>query len=168
MNKVVLRFFNVTFLLLLLFGLPINALARWTNDAHGAILSKSTTGKNSEVVSLSLIISYYPERGCTPEVSFILMSGMKLGGGEKQWETSKTNKQLQIKIDGAMFTNTTKVTKYTNGFEYSMNAPPGFIKAMENNPSSILVRLGEVIDNIDFSGAYGFSVANNRAKDNCS
>ena len=139
MNKTVLRFFYVTASLLFLFGLPINALAQWTNDAHGAILSKSTTGKNSEVVSFSLMVSYYPERGCTPEVSFILMSGMKLGGGEKQWETSKPNKQLQIKIDGAMFTNNTKITKYTNGFEYSMKAPPGFVKAMENNPRETLI-----------------------------
>lgn len=95
------------------------------------------------------------------------MRGMKLGSGEKQHTFKKSNHQLHITVDGVTYTNETKATKYTNGVEYAMFAPPGLIKAMEGSPKSINVRLGEVIDNIDLSGTYGFAQANQKAVYNC-
>lgn len=167
MNIKNLQFSWKPILIMLLTTLPAWANAQWTNDVYGAIISKGIPGKNSELITISLAVSYYPERGCKPEVSVIFMHGMKLGSGEKQHTFKKSSKQLQITVDGNMYTNETKVTKYANGFEYSMFAPHGLIKAMDGSPKSINVRLGEVIDHIDFSGLYGFAQANQKAIDKC-
>ena len=98
----------------------------------------------------------------------MLVSDRQLGSPEKQTTVKKTADQLILIVDGKRFTDTTKVTMYSNGMELAMFAPPGLLDALAQNPKSVIARVGEELGGFDFSDGTGFRSANTAAAANCS
>ena len=114
-----------------------------------------------------IIVSYEKRWSCKPAVSVMLVSGRQLGSPEKQTTIKKTSDQLTLIVDGRRFTDTTKLTMYSNGMEMAMFAPAGLVEALAQRPKSVVARLGEGLGGFDFSDGTGFQSANSTAAANC-
>ena len=80
----------------------------------------------------------------------------------------KVDDQLTIIVDGNRFTDTTKLTMYSNGMEMAMPAPSGLIEALNANPKIVHAKIGEKLGGFDFSDGTGFNSANATAQSSCS
>jgi len=149
-------------------ALPATALSQWVSNGRDAMYTMYLPQARKPDTHAILLVSFEKRWSCRPIISVMLMVGRKLGAPERQATESKREDQLSIVVDGKAFTNETKVTKYSNGMELAMFAPPGLIDALKSQPSSVIARLGAGLSGFDFSGAQGFSAASASALAACS
>jgi hypothetical protein len=159
-----LRLFAISFLLV---G-PASVLAQWTANGHDAMFAMYLPQAEKPEANAVFMVSYRKQWGCRPFVSVILMTGRKLGTPERQGVLRKRENQLTVQIDSHSFTDESKLTKYSNGIELAMFAPPGLINAMNRTPSSVIAKMGSASGGFDFSDGKGFTAANASAAANCS
>ena len=161
-----LRFISI--IVGLLVGYPTLAHAQWITKGRDAIFNMYLPQAKKADTNAIIIVFYDKRWSCRPAVSVMLVSGRQLGSPEKQTTVKKTADQLTLIVDGKRFTDTTKVTMYSNGMELAMFAPPGLVDALAQNPKSVVARLGEGLGGFDFSDGTGFLSANTAAAANCS
>jgi hypothetical protein len=143
--------------------------AQWYSKGADAIVGHEgidiSTGTEKYI---SLIIGHPKEFSCKPTVSFIIISGKKLGSPLKQ-RTSKSEKnQMVIYVDGRKFTTETKQTEYTNGIENAMFAPSGLIEALSVGRNvTVGFGSGRKPDLFTLTSSTGFSDAYKKAKLAC-
>lgn len=147
--------------------LPMLAHAQWAPNGRDAGFAMYLPQAKKPDTHAIFVVSYEKRWSCRPAISVLLMTGRKLGGAQKQVTSRKSEDQLSISVDGRMFTAETKVTIYSNGMELAMFAPPGFIESMNQQPHSVVARLGATGGSFDFSSGTGFSAANKVAASNC-
>lgn len=151
----------------MLFGIPTFAHAQWIAKGRDAIFNMYLPQAKKADTNAMIIVSYDKRWSCKPAVSVMLVSGRQLGSAEKQTTVKKTSDQLTIVVDGKRFTDTTKLTMYSNGIELAMFAPSGLVEALAQNPKSVVAKLGEGLGGFDFSDGAGFQKANLAAAANC-
>jgi hypothetical protein len=116
--------------------------------------------------NIFLIVKYASEFNCKPVVSLLVMTGTKLGTPTKQ-KTSKSKKnQLVVGVGSKEYTNETKMTEYTNGFELAMFGARELIDSLSDNSQRMYARVGE-LELLSFSRVANFNSASRQAKVNC-
>jgi len=152
----------------LVIGFPSLAYAQWTTKGRDAIFNMYMPQAKQADTNAMIIVSYDKRWSCKPAVSVMLVSGRYLGTPEKQTTVKKTADQLTLIVDGKRFTDTTKVTMYSNGWEFAMFAPKGLVEALSQKPKSVVAKIGGGLGGFDFSDGTGFQSANAAAAANCS
>ena len=152
---------------ILLVGFPTFAHAQWISKGRDAIFNMYLPQAKKAETNAMIIVSYDKRWSCKPAVSVMLVSGQQLGSAEKQATVKKASDQLIIIVNGKQFTDTTKLTMYSNGMELAMFAPSGLVEALAQNPKSVVAKIGEGLGGFDFSDGTGFRAANSVAAANC-
>lgn len=109
------------------------AEAQWTAVGTSAHLITQVPDAPMPGTMAALTVMYEAAMKCQPSIGLTVVVGRDLGQPMDRGQSNDPGVRLGIQVGGQFYTNSTRVTKYTKGIDFTMIASAPLIAAIENS-----------------------------------